>query len=85
MVTREGRRHGRFTASSITSIASFVVPGVFQALESCDETTFASLHLVLEPIVSYNVQFSQAYLMAANSRRKSKPTQIYLKPKTIDS
>lgn len=80
VVRREGRRRGHVTASSISFIASFVVPHVFQKaplLESWDESTSASLDLVLELTISYNFQFSQVYLMAANSRRKSKATQIY--------
>lgn len=76
VVTREGRRRGHVTASSITFIASFVVPHVFQKAPLL-ESTSASLDLVLELTISYNFQFSQVYLMAANSRRKSKATQIY--------
>lgn len=75
-LTKEGR-HIHFIACPTAFMVSFVVPYVFQKDPVPDKTTPSSLALVLELIVSYNFQFSQVYLKASNSRRKSKANQTY--------
>jgi len=54
-----------------------IVSRNLQPLEFRDKATPASPASVLELITSCNFQFSQVYLKASNSRRKSKATQIY--------